>query len=80
MTDYWGWAYGEYPTEQQGMSNIQVNGNINGDVSDPMPFDALDDTVGDSVGVNFSSNEVQSLSSAVAVTWILDIPCCSVGY
>jgi hypothetical protein len=36
--------YGEYPTEQQGISNIQVNGNVNGNanMNGPMPFGAFD--------------------------------------
>ena len=72
MTDYRGEGInGEYPTEQQGISNLQVNDNVNDNVSGRMPFGALDNAASDSVYVNGSGNDVQSLPFAVAVN--LDI-------
>jgi hypothetical protein len=54
-------ATDEYPTEQQGISNFQVNGNVNGktNVSGPTPSDALDNAAGDSVYVNVSGKDIK---------------------
>jgi hypothetical protein len=63
----------EYPTEQQGISNFQVNVNVNGkaNVSGPTPSDALDNAAGDSVYVNVSGKDIKPFPFAVSVN--LDI-------
>jgi hypothetical protein len=67
-------ATDQYPTEQRGVSNIQVNGNAN--MSGPMPFGALDTASALTSAVTTFSR----CRLPLPLTWILDIPCCSVGY
>jgi hypothetical protein len=78
-------ATDEYPTEQQGISNFQVNGNVNVNVSGGKSFGALDNATGDSIYVNVSGKDIKPFAVSVCrcrlpLTWKLEIPCCSVGY